>query len=65
MSDLAKRTWTEAEGLLAPDAVVILPIGSTEPHGPHLPLDTDVTIAVAEARRAARASPAAPDCACA
>lgn len=24
--------------------VVLIPVGSTEPHGPHLPLDTDVTI---------------------
>lgn len=43
---------------LSPDAslrgkVVILPIGSTEAHGPHLPLDTDVRIAVAMAERAA------------
>ena len=53
MADLAKRTWPEADGLFGPDTVVILPIGSTEPHGPHLPLDTDVTIAIAQAHRAA------------
>jgi creatinine amidohydrolase len=53
MTDLAKRTWTEAEALLGPRTVALLPIGSTEPHGPHLPLDTDVTIALAQARRAA------------
>jgi creatinine amidohydrolase len=28
-------------------------VGSTEPHGPHLPLDVDVTIALAQSRRAA------------
>jgi creatinine amidohydrolase len=33
--------------------VAIVPLGSTEPHGPHLPLDTDVTIAVAQSTRAA------------
>jgi len=54
MSDLAKRTWPEADELFTERSVVILPIGSTEPHGPHLPLDTDVTIAVAQSRRAAR-----------
>jgi hypothetical protein len=32
--------------------VAVLPIGATEPHGPHLPLDTDVTIALAQSRRA-------------
>ena len=53
MTDLAKRTWPEAAGLLSSDTVAILPIGSTEPHGPHLPLDTDVTIALAQATRAA------------
>ncbi len=53
MSDIAKRTWPEADRILGPDTVVFLPIGSTEPHGPHLPLDTDVTIAQAQARRAA------------
>ncbi len=53
MVDLAKRTWPEANELFGPRTIAILPIGSTEPHGPHLPLDTDVTIAVAQARRAA------------
>jgi creatinine amidohydrolase len=53
MPDLAKRTWPEAARLLGPATVALLPIGSTEPHGPHLPLDTDVTIALAQARRAA------------
>lgn len=53
MTELAKRTWPEAEELLGPDTVAILPVGSTEPHGPHLPLDTDVTIARAQSLRAA------------
>ncbi|MDP6537951.1 MAG: creatininase family protein [Planctomycetota bacterium] len=53
MTDLAKRTWPEAEALFGEGTVALLPVGSTEPHGPHLPLDTDVTIAVAQARRAA------------
>ena len=53
MTDLAKRTWPEAEPLFGPRTVALLPVGSTEPHGPHLPLDTDVTIALAQARRAA------------
>lgn len=53
MTELAKCTWTEAADLLGPRTVALLPIGSTEPHGPHLPLDTDVTIAMAQSRRAA------------
>lgn len=51
MTDLAKRTWPEAAELFGPRTIAILPVGSTEPHGPHLPLDTDVTIALAMARR--------------
>lgn len=31
---------------------VLVPVGSTEQHGPHLPLDTDTVIAVAVATRA-------------
>ena len=33
---------------------VLVPVGSTEQHGPHLPLDTDTVIAVAVAQAAAR-----------
>ena len=51
MTDLAKRTWHEARDLFDDRIVAILPLGSTEPHGPHLPLDTDVTIAVAQSPR--------------
>ncbi len=53
MTEWAKRTWIEARDLLSKPVVALLPIGCTEPHGPHLPLDTDVTIAVAQSRRAA------------
>ncbi len=53
MTEWAKCTWTEARELLSKNLVALLPIGCTEPHGPHLPLDTDVTIALAQARRAA------------
>ncbi len=52
MPELAKQTWPEAQELLGPDTVAIVPIGSTEPHGPHLPLDTDVTIALAQTQLA-------------
>ncbi|QDU66489.1 creatininase family protein [Engelhardtia mirabilis] len=50
---LTRRTWPEARALFGPDLVAIVPVGSTEPHGPHLPLDVDVTIADAQAMRAA------------
>ena len=39
--------------------VLVVPIGSTEQHGPHLPLDTDTVIATEVAERAAAQVPAA------
>lgn len=50
---LAELTWLEARDAFATGAVAILPVGATEAHGPHLPLDTDVHIAVGAADRAA------------
>ena len=46
-------TWKEARAALEGGAVMILPIGSTEAHGPHLPLATDVIISETMAVRAA------------
>ena len=43
---LAGATWPEAERDMA-GAVLAVPLGSTEQHGPHLPLSTDTDIAVA------------------
>jgi creatinine amidohydrolase len=52
-SDLASMTWEEVEALCATGrAVVIVPVGSVEPHGPHLPLGTDTTISSTCASRA-------------
>ena len=50
---LAELTWPEARDAFAAGAVAILPVGATEAHGPHLPLDTDVRIAVGAADRTA------------
>lgn len=38
---LQELTWTEAETYFKTNDMVIIPIGSTEQHGPHLPLGTD------------------------
>lgn len=55
--DLVARTWPTVG---AP--VLFVPVGSTEQHGPHLPLDTDTSIAVVVAERlAARARAAGAD----
>lgn len=50
---LAELTWPEAREAFAAGAMAILPVGATEAHGPHLPLDTDVHIAVGAADRTA------------
>lgn len=41
----------------SPPAVLLVPVGSCEQHGPHLPLDTDTRIAVAVAEAVARSRP--------
>lgn len=46
---LADTSWPD----IPDDALVLVPLGSTEQHGPHLPLSTDTVIARAVARRAA------------
>jgi creatinine amidohydrolase len=53
--ELARMTYVEVEALLASPArkIALLPTGSTEAHGPHLPLATDSIIAEEMARRAA------------
>jgi creatinine amidohydrolase len=54
--ELAALTTEEARAVCAaPPCAVLLPVGSVEPHGPHLPLATDTMISVEASRRAARA----------
>jgi creatinine amidohydrolase len=50
---LAGATWPETQGA----RLVLVPIGSIEQHGPHLPLDTDSAIADAVARGVAEVLP--------
>ncbi|HWO02440.1 MAG TPA: creatininase family protein [Blastocatellia bacterium] len=53
MTAFQNLTWKEAREALTRGVVAILPIGSTEAHGPHLPLATDVIISEEMSRRAA------------
>jgi len=53
---LRDLTWLEAEKVLVPDAIVVLPIGaSAKEHGPHLRLDNDERLADGYARLLAEA----------
>jgi creatinine amidohydrolase len=54
---LADATWPEVER--AARRVLILPVGSLEQHGPHLPLDTDAFLAAAVSAAVHRARPSA------
>lgn len=51
--DLSELTWQEAEQVARQGAVVVIPTGAHEQHGPHLPLATDALLVTAVARRAA------------
>ena len=53
VQSLADMTWEEVRDLRRDGAVAILPVGAIEAHGPHLPLSTDVIIAVAMAEAGA------------
>lgn len=48
---LFEMTWQEAEEALQETDIVVLPTGSTEQHGPHLPLGNDAIQAREMARR--------------
>jgi creatinine amidohydrolase len=49
MTDLADEPWPA----VTPGSLVLVPTGSTEQHGPHLPFDTDTAIATEVTRRVA------------
>jgi creatinine amidohydrolase len=53
--ELTGAHWPEVER--AARLLLVVPVGSVEQHGPHLPLDTDTRIAVAVARRACSGRP--------
>ena len=54
---LEQYSWKDAEKLLAPETVVVIPIGAAlKEHGPHLRLRNDLTLAEYFADRITRAS---------
>jgi creatinine amidohydrolase len=50
---IADETWPELGDYFETESLALVPLGSTEQHGPHLPLATDHLIAEAFAREAA------------
>jgi len=55
---LAGLTWPEVDASVNGPVTLLVPLGSTEQHGPHLPFDTDSRIATAVAFGAATGRPA-------
>jgi mycofactocin precursor peptide peptidase len=53
--ELTQAQWPAVER--SARRLLVVPVGSLEQHGPHLPLDTDTRIAVAVARRACAGRP--------
>jgi creatinine amidohydrolase len=49
---VADQTWPELGDYVAEESLAVVPLGSTEQHGPHLPLATDHLIAESLARAA-------------
>jgi len=50
MVQLAEISWAEARRLFSEQDVALVPVGSTEQHGPHNPLGTDHLLAAALAK---------------
>ncbi len=57
ITSLAELTWPQIEQRAAAGALLAIPLGSTEQHGPHLPLSTDTDIATALCERLAQLRP--------
>jgi creatinine amidohydrolase len=53
----ADLTWLEIKEAIAAQKVVVLPVGTVEQHGPHLPMDTDNLLVQAVCEEAARREP--------
>jgi len=52
-----RLTWPQVREAARADAVILIPFASIEQHGPHLPLDVDLRLAVEVCTRAARRNP--------
>jgi mycofactocin system creatininase family protein len=55
--ELAAMTSPQIRAHAEADGVLVIPIGSTEQHGPHLPVGTDADLAVAVSRMLAQRRP--------
>lgn len=56
--ELGRLSWKEVEAILPLNPVILIPIGTVEQHGPHLPVNADNMVAGFVAERAAEATDA-------
>jgi creatinine amidohydrolase len=63
VTGFAELAYPDVEALLEDErrTVLLLPLGATEPHGPHGPLETDTLISLGLCKRAAERLEADPD----
>ncbi|MFC6725372.1 creatininase family protein, partial [Halobium palmae] len=59
---LAEATWTDIDDVRDETDLAVLPVGSTEQHGPHAPLGTDTLNAETVAEAAAETFREERDC---
>jgi len=52
---MAELSWPEWQQKIAAGAIIFIPIGATEQHGPHLPLNVDVILPTAVCTNVAKA----------
>ena len=52
--EYGRLSWPEVRDAVRDERVPIVPVGTLEDHGPHLPIDTDVTLVEAICRGARR-----------
>ena len=57
MTRLADAAWPGLARLAGAGAVLVVPVGACEQHGPHLPVTTDTDLAVAVGEAAAEHDP--------
>jgi creatinine amidohydrolase len=51
--EMTEMTWTEVDEAMKDRPVALVPVGTTQAHGPHLPVSADTVIATEMARRGA------------
>jgi creatinine amidohydrolase len=56
--ELGRMSWKEVEEIVPRNPVLLIPIGTVEQHGPHMPVNADNMVADFVARRAAEATDA-------